>query len=128
MPRSLSHHNVLAINECHCADTYINRVVALKLVNRAAKSIYLSIQPSVTTPTYVKAVVVTYVQTGEGVDVILDGEGVVSRVQAKAGGEGALEDDVGLTIGHVQGSQHQSVCHVLLVPWVDPGGSKSHRD
>ena len=79
---------------------------------------------SLTTPTYVKAVVVTYVQTAEGVDVILDGEGVVSRVQAEAGGEGALEDDVGLTVGHVQGSQHQAVCHVLLVARVDPGRDK----
>ena len=76
------------------------------------------------TSTYVKAVVGTYVQTAEGVDVILDGEGVVSRVQAEAGGEGALEDDVGLTVGHVQGSQHQAVCHLLLVAPVDPGGDR----
>ena len=81
---------------------------------------------SLNTPTYVKAVVVTYFQSADSV-VILDGEGVVSKVQAEAGGEGALED-VGLTVGHVQGSQHQAVCHVLLVARVNPGGSKGHRD
>ena len=87
----------------------------------------MSKTPSLTTPTYVKALAGTNVQTADGTCVVLDGEGVVSRVQAEAGGEGALEDDVSLTIGHVQGSQHQAVCHVLLVARVNPGYSEGQR-